>query len=92
MAANPEIDAGLPPAGDEHTLYIVDISGYVFRSYHALPPLNSSKGEPTHAVLGVASMLLKPVNRNKSALLAVAMDSRTKAFRHSNSSNTHIIL
>ena len=44
----------LPPAGDPDTLYLVDVSGYVFRAYHALPPLVSPTGEPTHAVLGVA--------------------------------------
>jgi len=73
---------GLPPEGDLETLYIVDISGYVFRAYHALPPLTNSKGEPTHAVLGVVSMLLKLIRERQPVYLAVAMDSRTKSFRH----------
>jgi DNA polymerase-1 len=78
------IDAttGLPAPGESRTLYVVDISGYVFRAYHALPPLTSSRGEPTHAVLGVTSMLLKLIEERRPAMLAVAMDSRTKPFRH----------
>ena len=71
-----------PPPGDRRTLYVVDISGYVFRAYHALPPLSSPSGEPTHAVLGVTSMLLKLIAQKRPALMAVAMDSRTKSFRH----------
>ncbi len=72
----------LPPPGDARTLYVIDISGYVFRAYHALPPLASPKGEPSHAVLGVTSMLLKLVAEQKPAMLAVAMDSKKKSFRH----------
>ena len=53
----------LPKKGDPETIYVVDISSYVFRAYHALPPLSNSKGEPTHAVAGVCSMLLKFVPR-----------------------------
>jgi DNA polymerase-1 len=82
MAAGSDPRVRLPPVGDERTLYVVDISGYLFRAYYALPPLSNSKGEPTHAVLGVTSMLLKLVNERKPALLAVAMDSKTKSFRH----------
>lgn len=82
MAAG-EHDATDPPeAGDPRTLYVVDISGYVFRAYHALPPLTNARGEATHAVLGVTSMLLKLIAQRQPALLAVAMDSRTKSFRH----------
>ncbi|MBN1652221.1 MAG: DNA polymerase I [Deltaproteobacteria bacterium] len=82
MASGSDSNIALPPDGDERTLYIVDISGYVFRAYHALPPLTNSKGEPTHAVLGVVSMLLKLIRERRPVYLAVAMDSRTKSFRH----------
>jgi len=74
--------ARLPDPGDPRALYVIDISGYVFRAYHALPPLQSPKGEPTHAVLGVTTMLLKLVADQRPAMLAVAMDSRGKSFRH----------
>jgi DNA polymerase I len=74
--------AALPPPGSEKHLYLVDVSGYVFRAYHALPPLSSTKGEPTHAVLGTTNMLQKVVNVRRPYLFAVAMDSRGSTFRH----------
>jgi DNA polymerase-1 len=71
----------LPPAGDPKTLYLIDVSGYVFRAYHALPPLSNAAGEPTHAVLGVTTMIQKLMQDYKPALIAVAMDSKTPGFR-----------
>jgi DNA polymerase-1 len=72
----------LPPPGSEEHLYLVDLSGYVFRAYHAIAPLSSSKGEPTHAVMGTVNMLQKVVNERRPHLFAVAMDSRGPTFRH----------
>jgi len=72
----------LPQPGAADVLYLVDLSGYVFRAYHALPPLSSSKGEPTHAVLGTVNMLQKVVGERKPHMLAVAMDSKGRTFRH----------
>lgn len=71
----------LPPPGSEDVLYLVDLSGYVFRAYHAVPPLSNSKGEATHAVLGTVSMIQKVVNDRRPAMLAVAMDCRGPSFR-----------
>jgi len=71
----------LPDKGDPTTIYVIDISSYVFRAYHALPPLSSSKGEPTHAVAGVSSMLLKLVREREPHAVIVAMDSREGSFR-----------
>src|SRR5262252_6100215 len=73
--------ASLPPAGAENVLYLIDLSGYVFRAYHAIAPLSSTKGEPTHAVLGTVNMLQKIVNERRPHMLAVAMDSRGASFR-----------
>ena len=73
--------ASLPPAGAENVLYLIDLSGYVFRAYHAIAPLSSSKGEPTHAVLGTVNMLQKVVNERRPHMLAVSMDSRGSSFR-----------
>ena len=73
--------AVLPPPGSEDVLYIVDLSGYVYRAYHAIAPLSSSKGEPTHATLGTTNMLQKVVNERLPAMLAVAMDSPGPSFR-----------
>ncbi len=74
--------ARLPEAGAADVLYLVDLSGYVFRAYHALPPLSSTKGEPTHAVLGTVNMLQKVVAEKRPHLFAVAMDSKGRTFRH----------
>ena len=71
----------LPKKGDPETIYVIDISSYVFRAYHALPPLSNSKGEPTHAVAGVASMLLKLLREHEPRGVIVAMDSKGKSFR-----------
>ncbi|MBK9261377.1 MAG: DNA polymerase I [Polyangiaceae bacterium] len=74
--------AELPPPGAPDVLYIIDLSGYVFRAYHAIQtPLKSPSGEPTHATYGTVSMLAKLVDERKPAYLAVAMDSPGKTFR-----------
>src|SRR3954471_17317814 len=73
--------ATLPPAGSDDVLYLVDLSGYVFRAYHAIAPLSNSRGEATHAVLGTVNMLQKVVNERRPAMFAVAMDCRGPSFR-----------
>ncbi|HEX9295203.1 MAG TPA: DNA polymerase I [Polyangiaceae bacterium] len=72
----------LPPPASPDVLYVVDLSSYVFRAYHAIAPLSNTKGEPTHATYGTVSMLQKLVGERKPAYLAVAMDSRKRTFRH----------
>jgi len=73
--------ASLPPPGSDDVLYLVDLSGYVYRAYHAIAPLSSSKGEATHAVLGTVNMLQKVVNERLPAMFAVAMDCKGPSFR-----------
>ena len=73
--------ATLPPKGDPKTLYVIDISSYVFRAYHALPPLSNSRGEPTHAVQGVTSMLLRLITERAPAYVVVAHDAPGPSFR-----------
>lgn len=72
----------LPPPGDDRTLYVIDLSGYVFRAYHGVGPLSSSKGEPTNATFGVTNMLNSLVRNQRPTYLAVAMDSAGPTFRH----------
>lgn len=72
----------LPAAGDKDTLWVMDLSGYVFRAYHGMRELSNSKGEPTHAVLGVTNMINALVRNYRPYFLAVAMDSTTDTFRH----------
>src|ERR1700723_2175803 len=80
--ATAERAARPPPPAAADVLYLVDLSGYVFRAYHALPPLSSSRGEPTHAVLGTVNMLQKVVAERRPHLFVVAMDSKGPTFRH----------
>lgn len=61
---------------------LVDGSSYLFRAYHALPPLTNSKGVPTGAVYGVANMLRKLMNDYQPEHIAVVFDSKSKTFRH----------
>jgi DNA polymerase I len=63
-------------------LVLVDGSSYLFRAYHALPPLTNSKGLPTGAVYGVLNMLRKLMKEQASAQIVVIFDSKEKNFRH----------
>src|SRR4029079_4996523 len=55
--------------------FLSDFSGYVFRAYHAITPLTSARGEPTHATFGTVSMLQKLIEERKPVYLGVAMDA-----------------
>lgn len=65
----------LPPAGAPDVLYLIDFSGYVFRAYHAIAPLTSPRGEPTHATYGTVAMLQRLIEERKPVYLGVAMDT-----------------
>jgi DNA polymerase-1 len=67
--------------GEAPTLVLVDGSSYLYRAFHALPPLTNSKGEPTGAVLGVLNMLAKLQKELDPALVAVVFDAPGKTFR-----------
>jgi DNA polymerase-1 len=62
-------------------LVLVDGSSYLYRAFHALPPLTSSKGEPTGAVLGVLNMLNKLVRDEAPERIAVVFDAPGRTFR-----------
>jgi DNA polymerase-1 len=61
--------------------FVVDGPGYLYRAYHALPYLSNSKGQPTHAVRGVSTMLLKLLREERPAYAAVAWDPPGPTFR-----------
>jgi DNA polymerase-1 len=63
------------------TLTLIDGSGFVFRAYHALPPLSSTKGVPTHAVYGFTTMLLKALREHSPTHVAVVLDASRRSFR-----------
>ncbi len=62
-------------------LILVDGSSYLFRAFHALPPLTNSKGEPTGAVYGVTNMLRKLLKDYDPDYIAVVFDAKGKTFR-----------
>ena len=62
-------------------LILVDGSSYLYRAFHALPPLSSSRGEPTGAVHGVLNMLSKLLREYPGTRLAVVFDAPGKTFR-----------
>jgi DNA polymerase-1 len=59
----------------------VDGSSYLYRAFHALPPLTSSKGEPTGAVLGVLNMLNKLMKEESPERVAIVFDAPGRTFR-----------
>ena len=73
-------------AGAPRRLHLVDGSGYIFRAYHALPPLSRSDGVPTGAVAGFCNMLVKLLDdvRDEGANghLAVIFDAGRRTFRN----------
>ena len=62
-------------------LVLVDGSSYLYRAFHALPPLSNSRGEPTGAVVGVLNMLLKLARESSHTQFAVVFDAPGKTFR-----------
>src|SRR5271154_3764513 len=62
-------------------LILVDGSGYLYRAFHALPPLTTSRGEPTGAVLGVLNMLNKMIKEEAPDRIAVVFDAPGRTFR-----------
>jgi DNA polymerase-1 len=63
------------------TLVLVDGSSYLYRAFHALPDLRTSRGEPTGALRGVLSMLRRMVLDGKPDYFAVVFDAPGKTFR-----------
>ena len=71
---------GGPPPGP--ACYLIDGSSYLYRAFHALPPLSTSRGVPTNAVLGFAGMLLKIVRERSPDYAGVAFDGPGPTVRH----------
>ena len=62
-------------------LVLVDGSSYLYRAYHALPPLTNSKGQPTGAVKGVVNMMRRLIKDYPHSQIAVVFDAKGKTFR-----------
>src|SRR5665647_1870666 len=63
-------------------LYLIDISSYFYRAFHALPPLTNTRGVPTNAAYGVTTMLLKVLRERQPRHLALVFDAKGPTFRH----------
>ena len=62
-------------------LYIVDGSSYIYRAFHAMPPLTTSSGRPTGAIKGVSNMMMNLRNENDGSSIITVFDAKGKTFR-----------
>jgi DNA polymerase-1 len=72
-------------SGDKKTkkrLVLLDVHAIIHRAYHALPEFMNSKGEPTGAIYGLATMLFKIVTELKPDYIVACYDLPKKTFRH----------
>jgi len=72
----------LSKAGVRERLILVDGSSFLFRAYHAIPPLTNASGEPTNAIYGVSNMLRKLIADYHSDYITVVFDAPGKTFRN----------
>ena len=69
------------PVAKSRKLWLVDGSSYLYRAFFALPPLSTSTGIPTGAVLGVLNMLNRLLKEEDPELVAIVMDAPGRTFR-----------
>ncbi|MCK3657947.1 DNA polymerase I [Pasteurellaceae bacterium Pebbles2] len=65
----------------QNPLVLVDGSSYLYRAFHAFPPLTNSQGEPTGAMYGVLNMLKSLIAQVQPSHIAVVFDAKGKTFR-----------
>jgi len=63
-------------------VYLVDGSGFIFRAFHALPPLTRPDGTPVNAVYGFVAMLMKLLAETDADHIAVLFDAKRENFRN----------
>ncbi|MDE1174845.1 MAG: DNA polymerase I [Parvibaculaceae bacterium] len=85
MTSGSGSEKGHAPGRQDH-VFLIDGSGYIFRAYHALPPLTRSDGMPIGAVSGFCNMLYKLICDTRDEFepshLAVIFDASGKTFRN----------
>ena len=64
------------------TVCLVDGSGYIFRAFYALPPMNRSDGTPVNAVYGFLNMMMNLSQDNICSHVVVIFDAKRKNFRN----------
>ena len=63
-------------------IFIIDGSSYLYRAYHAMPPLTASSGQPTGAIKGVTNMLMTLKKDSEGSPIIVVFDAKGKTFRN----------
>ncbi|WP_106476322.1 DNA polymerase I [Phytohalomonas tamaricis] len=71
----------MPSKAAAAPIVLVDGSAYLYRAFHALPPLSTSSGQPTGAVRGVVAMLKSLIKQYPDSPMAVVFDAKGKTFR-----------
>jgi DNA polymerase-1 len=69
------------PRRDTPRLHLIDGSGHVYRAFHALPALSTSRGLPTNAILGFAKVVSKLLREESPDHVAVVFDAPGETFR-----------
>ncbi len=67
---------------EKKSFILVDGSSYLFRAYHAMPPLVNAEGKPTGAIYGVINMLRRLIKETQPHPVTVVFDTKQKNFRH----------
>jgi len=67
---------------EKSPVYLIDGSAYFYRAYHAITPLTTANGLPTHAAYGFTNILLRVIKEKSPEFLAVAFDAKGPNFRH----------
>ena len=67
---------------DSPEVILVDGSSYLFRAFHALPPMTTGGGQPTGAVRGVISMIRNLLNKYPKSRIGIVFDAKGKTFRN----------
>jgi len=66
----------------KNRIFIIDGSSYLYRAFHAMPPLTTSNGKPTGAVKGVTNMLMNLKKDSEGSSIIVVFDAKGKTFRN----------
>ncbi|HEX8435904.1 5'-3' exonuclease, partial [Archangium sp.] len=69
------------PSSGAPRLVLIDASSFIFRAYHAIPPLTNRQGVPTNATLGFTRQILKALKELQPAYVALAFDKESRAER-----------
>ncbi len=81
-SAESAVEAAALPAASRKKLVLVDGSGYIFRAFHAIPPMTRPDGTPVNAVFGFCNMISRLMKEHTGTHLAVIFDAGSQTFRN----------